>query len=61
MRETVTSQSRTKFLALVASLSAANAAMRIAMAGAPPNIKPTGFFTIVTGIVGGAMAGFSTS
>lgn len=47
----------TKFLALVACLSAANVAFRIALTGGPPNVKPTAFLVIVGGIIGGPAAG----
>jgi energy-coupling factor transport system substrate-specific component len=42
----------------VATLSAANAAFRIALAGGPPNVKPTAFLIIVGGIVAGPFPGF---
>ena len=51
--------SSTKLIALVASLSAANVAFRIALAGGPPNIKQTAFFVIVAGVVGGPISGFA--
>jgi hypothetical protein len=31
----------------------------LALAGGPPNIKPTAFLTIVAGVIGGAVAGFA--
>ncbi len=49
--------SKTRLLALVASLSAANAAMRIGLAGGPPNVKPTAFLTIIAGVVAGPIPG----
>lgn len=49
----------TKLLALIASLSATNAALRIALAGGPPNIKPTAFLVIIAGVVGGPISGFA--
>jgi len=49
--------SRTRLLALVASLSAANAAFRIALAWGPPNVKPTAFLIIIAGVVAGPLAG----
>ena len=49
--------SRTRLLALVASLSAANAAFRIALAGGPPNVKPTAFLIIIAGVVAGPIPG----
>jgi energy-coupling factor transport system substrate-specific component len=51
--------SRTRILAFIACFSAANAALRVALAGGPPNVKPTVFLTIVAGIVGGPVAGFA--
>jgi len=50
---------KTRTLAFIACFSAANAAMRVALAGGPPNVKPTAFLTIVAGIVGGPGAGFA--
>jgi len=50
---------RTKSLAFVACFSAANAALRVALAGGPPNVKPTAFLTIVAGIIGGPAAGLT--
>ena len=50
---------KTSFLALVASLSAANVAFRLALAGGPPNIKPVAFLVIVAGVVGGPIGGFA--
>jgi energy-coupling factor transport system substrate-specific component len=49
--------SRTRLLALVASLSAANAALRVGLAGGPPNVKPTAFLTIIAGVVAGPIPG----
>jgi uncharacterized membrane protein len=49
--------SRTRLLALVASLSAANVAFRFALAWGPPNVKPIAFLVIVGGVVGGPLAG----
>jgi energy-coupling factor transport system substrate-specific component len=40
-------------------MSAANAVLRLALAGGPPNVKPTAFLTIVAGVVGGPVAGFA--
>jgi energy-coupling factor transport system substrate-specific component len=51
--------SKTRLLALVASLSAANVAFRFALAWGPPNIKPTAFIVIIGGIIGGPFAGFA--
>jgi energy-coupling factor transport system substrate-specific component len=51
--------SKTRLLALVASLSAANVAFRFALAWGPPNVKPIAFFVIVGGVVGGPLAGFA--
>jgi uncharacterized membrane protein len=51
--------SRTRLLAFIACFSAANAALRVALAGGPPNVKPTAFLTIVAGIVGGPITGFA--
>lgn len=50
---------RTKSVAFVASMSAANAVLRLALAGGPPNVKPTAFLTIVAGVVAGPVAGFA--
>jgi energy-coupling factor transport system substrate-specific component len=52
-------QNKTRLLALVAGLSAVNAALRVALAGGPPNIKPTAFLAIIAGIVGGPVSGFA--
>ena len=52
-------QNKTRLLALVACLSAVNAALRVALAGGPPNVKPTAFLAIVAGIVGGPFSGFA--
>jgi energy-coupling factor transport system substrate-specific component len=49
--------SKTRLLALVASLSAANAAMRIGLSGLPPNVRPTTFLTIIAGVVAGPIPG----
>ena len=51
--------SKTRLLALVASLSAANVAFRLALAWEPLNVKPVAFLTIVAGVVGGPLAGFA--
>jgi energy-coupling factor transport system substrate-specific component len=48
----------TRLLSLIAALSAANVAFRIILADAP-NIKPIAFLVIVSGIVGGPIAGFA--
>lgn len=50
--------SRTRLLALVASLSAANAAFRVGLAGLPPNVRPTAFLIITAGAVCGPLPGF---
>lgn len=50
---------KTRLLALIAAFSASNVAFRFALAGGPPNVKPTAFLTIIAGIVGGPIAGFS--
>lgn len=55
---------KTKLLALVASLSAANAALRILLGGwlqtgGLPNVKPTIFLTIIAGIISGPIGGFA--
>ena len=57
--EKTNSMSKTKLLTLVAALSAANVAFRIALTGGPPNVKPVAFFVIVAGAVGGPVAGFA--
>lgn len=49
--------SKTRSLTLIAALSAANAAFRLALAGGPPNVKPTAFLVIVGGVVGGPITG----
>ena len=49
---------RTRILALVATLSAANAALRIGLAWGPPNVKPTAFLVIIGGVVAGPIPGF---
>lgn len=51
--------SKTRLLALVASLSAANVAFRFALSWGPPNVKPIAFLVIVGGVVGGPLAGFA--
>jgi len=51
--------SKTRTLALVASLSATNVALRVILAGGPPNIKPTVFLVVIGGIIGGAISGLS--
>jgi energy-coupling factor transport system substrate-specific component len=50
---------KTRLLALITCLSAANVVFRFALAGGPPNIKPVAFLVIIAGIVGGPAAGFS--
>jgi len=50
--------SKTRLLALVASLSAANAALRVGLAGLPPNVRPTAFLIIIAGTVCGPFPGF---
>lgn len=49
--------SRTKTIAFVAALSAANAAFRVVLVGGPPNVKPTVFLVVIGGIIGGPLAG----
>src|SRR4030067_1677210 len=49
---------RPRILALVATLSAANAALRIGLAWGPPNVKPTAFLVIIGGVVACPMPGF---
>lgn len=49
---------RTRLLALVAALSAANAALRVGLAWGPPNVKPTVFLVIIGGVVAGPVPGF---
>jgi energy-coupling factor transport system substrate-specific component len=49
---------QTKLLSLIAALSAANAAFRVALAWGPPNVKPTAFLVIIGGIVAGPIPGF---
>lgn len=51
--------SKTRLLALIASLSAVNVAFRLALSWGPPNIKPVAFFVIIGGVVGGPVAGFA--
>ena len=51
--------SRTKTIAFVAALSAANAAFRVVLVGGPPNVKPTVFLVIISGIIGGPLAGIA--
>jgi len=51
--------SRTRALALIAALSAANVGFRVALVGGPPNVKPTAFLVIIGGIIGGAFPGFA--
>jgi energy-coupling factor transport system substrate-specific component len=41
----------------VAALSAANAAFRVVLVGGPPNVKPTAFLVMISGIVGGPLSG----
>ncbi len=51
---------KTRLLALISSLSAANVAFRLAFSSSPytlPNIKPVAFLVILGGIVGGPAAG----
>lgn len=50
--------SKTRLLALIACLSAANVAFRFILAGGPPNIKPVAFLVIIGGVVGGLLVGF---
>ena len=50
---------RTKSVAFIASMSAANAVLRLALAGGPPNVKPTAFLTIIAGVVAGPVSGCS--
>jgi len=50
---------KTRLLVLVACFSALNAALRVALAAGPPNVKPTAFLAIIGGIVGGPVAGFA--
>jgi energy-coupling factor transport system substrate-specific component len=50
---------KTRALTLIAALSAANVAFRIALAGGPPNVKPTAFLVIVAGVVGGPIPGLA--
>jgi hypothetical protein len=50
---------KTKTLTLIAALSAANVAFRFALAGGPPNVKPTAFFVVVGGVIGGPVVGFA--
>jgi len=51
--------SKTRLLALIAALSAANVAFRFVLAGGPPNVKPTAFLIILAAIIGGPVAGFA--
>ena len=51
--------SRTKRIAFVAALSAANAAFRVVLLGGPPNVKPTAFLVIISGIIGGPLSGIA--
>ena len=51
--------SKTRPLALIACLSAANVAFRFVLASGPPNIKPIAFLVIIGGIVGGPLVGFA--
>jgi len=51
--------SKTRAFALVATLSAANVAFRLVLAGGPPNVKPIAFLVVVAGVVGGSVAGFA--
>jgi hypothetical protein len=50
---------KTRLLTFIVCFSAANAALRVALAGGPPNVKPTAFLTIVAGAVAGPTAGFA--
>jgi energy-coupling factor transport system substrate-specific component len=50
---------KTRALTLIAALSAGNVAFRIALAGGPPNVKPTAFLVIIAGVVGGPISGFA--
>ena len=51
--------SRTKTIAFVAALSAGNAAFRVVLVGGPPNVKPTAFLVMTSGIIGGPLAGIA--
>ncbi|MGA8855929.1 MAG: ECF transporter S component [Candidatus Bathyarchaeia archaeon] len=51
------SVTKTKTIAFVAAFSGANAALRVLLVGGPPNVKPTAFLVIISGIIGGPMAG----
>ena len=50
-------RNKTKTIAFIAAFSATNAAFRVLLASGPPNVKPTAFLVIVSGIVGGPYAG----
>jgi len=54
-----TMPTKTRVLALIASLSAANVVFRFALAGGPPNVKPVAFLVIVAGVLGGPIVGLS--
>lgn len=49
--------SKTKAIALVAALSATNAAFRIILLSGPPNVKPAAFIVMIAGIVAGPGVG----
>ncbi|MGP8069290.1 MAG: ECF transporter S component [Candidatus Bathyarchaeia archaeon] len=51
------SVTKTKTIAFIAAFSGANAALRVLLVGGPPNVKPTAFLVIISGIIGGPMAG----
>jgi len=51
--------SKARMLALIAALAAANVAFRLGLAGGPPNVKPTAFLVIVSGVVAGPLPGFA--
>jgi uncharacterized membrane protein len=57
--EKTNSRHKTRLLALIAAFSAANVVFRVALTGGPPNVKPTAFFVIVAGVVGGPVSGFA--
>ncbi len=44
-------------LALIATLVACNVALRVALAGGPPNVKPVAFLSIFAGILDGPVSG----
>ena len=49
--------SRTRGLALAATLAAASIASRVAFAGGPPNVKPVAFFAVIAGGLAGPVVG----